>query len=371
MLVVITHVNNRMLTNLSDIPPAMRGPITYAWGFMTGFGSQAVIVFFVISGFLVGGKILTQIRDGHSIELRKYAVDRVARIYVVLIPTIFIVGILDFAGQHFFNSTQVYNHYDLPKHQTALVFWGTVVNLQGIFTNFWGTNGPLATLANEFWYYIAFPMLVAPWMKTRNFWSRMGLAISGVTILILWSYQNYWFGLGLVYWLVGAFARIAKRPWIPCSPLVSALLLLSYLGGTRIFVRASEDTLMLFISGFVVCVLFANLLITLLYSSKAPSILLSSSWHNGLADFSYSLYAIHASLLTFLCASLEYFTGFGWKEIPQKSWHWAYVLLILFATYLIAKIFSLFTEKKTKFFRDFGYKLLNVARKPSIHSSIH
>src|ERR1035437_5865403 len=101
-LVVVTHLNNRMLTNLMNVPAPDRSVLTYGWGFLTGFGSQAVTAFFVLSGYLVGGKILLQIRQQRPIGLRKFAVDGVVRIYIVLIPTIVLVGILDVLGEHIF-----------------------------------------------------------------------------------------------------------------------------------------------------------------------------------------------------------------------------------------------------------------------------
>lgn len=364
MLVVITHLNNRMLTGLSDIPSDKRGILTYGWGFLTGFGSQAVIVFFVLSGFLVGGKSLTLLKDKKPIELRKYAIDRIARIYVVLIPTIILITVVDYAGVSMFESTQIYKHYDLPKHQTIAAFLGTFANFQGIFTQFWGTNGPLTTLANEFWYYIVFPLLAAPWMTKRNAWIRFGFPIIGVCVLILWSFHNTWFGLGFVYWCIGAFARIAKRPLIPCRPWIAAAVLIGYLAATRVFIRAEDlsNPVSLFISGLILCILFANLTLTLLYSSSVPGKLLSNRFHNTMANFSYSLYAIHASLLTFICAFLKYRTGFGWKEIPTMAWHWGMIILVFAGTYAAAMIFAGVTEKHTRLFRFLGYRLAGVDR---------
>ena len=51
----------------------------------SSFAMESVSVFFVISGYLVGGQIYNQIING-SFLWRRFLVDRMTRLYIVLIP---------------------------------------------------------------------------------------------------------------------------------------------------------------------------------------------------------------------------------------------------------------------------------------------
>jgi peptidoglycan/LPS O-acetylase OafA/YrhL len=53
--------------------------------FFTGFAHQAVLVFFLISGWLVGGSLLNKL--GQPDALLSYAIDRITRLWTVLMPT--------------------------------------------------------------------------------------------------------------------------------------------------------------------------------------------------------------------------------------------------------------------------------------------
>jgi peptidoglycan/LPS O-acetylase OafA/YrhL len=56
---------------------------------------------------------------------------------------------------------------------------GNYAFLQGIYVPTFGSNGPLWSLANEFWYYIAFPFLVCA------LWPRLSAAQRLLNVLLL------------------------------------------------------------------------------------------------------------------------------------------------------------------------------------------
>src|SRR5689334_17724012 len=58
--------------------------------FGSGFGHEAVIVFFVISGFLVGGRAILTLRN-KGFNLSDYFIHRFSRIYLVMVPAL-VVG---------------------------------------------------------------------------------------------------------------------------------------------------------------------------------------------------------------------------------------------------------------------------------------
>ena len=142
--------------------------------FLTGFGHQAVMVFFVLSGFLISSSILRSLSAG-TWSWSGYAISRATRLYVVLIPGLLFGLLWDVLGKSLFASTGLYTQplgsfggLVVQDALTAGNFFGTLFFLQTIVCSSFGSNGPLWSIANEFWYYVLFPLgLLAgySWLK--------------------------------------------------------------------------------------------------------------------------------------------------------------------------------------------------------------
>ena len=145
---LVAHAGNLFISQ-SDIMTAPHGPGAYAWWFLTGFPHQAVIVFFVISGYLVGGNVIAKAR-GDEPFLAKYFTDRVVRIYLVLIPVILIGWALDTAGRRWFAGFGVYDASMFAGSFDPRLLWPNLLNLQGIFFPAFGTNGRFGRSAASF-----------------------------------------------------------------------------------------------------------------------------------------------------------------------------------------------------------------------------
>mgnify|MGYP000113779209 CR=1 FL=1 len=90
LVVVLTHVNDQVFLSMAETPEESRTLALMAWKLISASGNEAVIVFFVISGYLVGGAALAEfLRDG-DIKLSNYMLRRCARLYTVLIPALVI-----------------------------------------------------------------------------------------------------------------------------------------------------------------------------------------------------------------------------------------------------------------------------------------
>jgi peptidoglycan/LPS O-acetylase OafA/YrhL len=150
---------------------ALQSPGLLAKGFyfLTGFGHEAVMVFFVISGFLVGGKVWSLYREGRF-GWRLYLAHRLSRLYAVLIVALLLGVVLDWSGYLFFNG---YGLYDQGYEGAIAVLGSAPIERMGwrdflvnaFFLFFfvgppYGSNGPLWSLAYEWWYYILFPLVV-------------------------------------------------------------------------------------------------------------------------------------------------------------------------------------------------------------------
>src|SRR6202030_2366669 len=77
--------------------------------FLTGFGHQAVMVFFVLSGFLISSSVMSSQMSG-TWSWRDYAINRSSRLYVVLIPGLLFGLLWDKLGSSLFSSTGIYSH---------------------------------------------------------------------------------------------------------------------------------------------------------------------------------------------------------------------------------------------------------------------
>jgi len=85
LAVLISHLRGDSFVEYSALPASQRGIAAAVIFAATRLGGGAVLVFFVLSGFLVGGQVLARLRDGRF-HLYDYAIDRVTRIFIRLIP---------------------------------------------------------------------------------------------------------------------------------------------------------------------------------------------------------------------------------------------------------------------------------------------
>jgi peptidoglycan/LPS O-acetylase OafA/YrhL len=148
-----------------------------------------------------------------------------SRLWVVLLPTLLLTLGIDWLGAQITNSAytgQFHVHFNSgpqlahPADHSALTFLGNLVFLQTIAVPVFGTNGPLWSLAFEFWYYVLFPLAVAAIRASPVRW----LARAGYLILflcLLWMLPAPLLLSGLI-WLMGvAVWLVSKLEWIKRS----------------------------------------------------------------------------------------------------------------------------------------------------------
>lgn len=172
-MVVIGHLRSLIFINYDAVES--KHIFTQVFYFMTSLGHEAVIVFFVLSGFLVGGKLWREISSG-TFLWKRYLIKRMTRLYVVLVPALFIGGILDLLGSNFFNETHIYDNafrlsslgYDVVSRLNIEIFISNLCMMQETLTPTFGSNGPLWSLAYEFWYYILYPVLLILIIRRYN-----------------------------------------------------------------------------------------------------------------------------------------------------------------------------------------------------------
>ena len=132
--------------------------------FATSLGHQAVMAFFVLSGFFVGGSIL---KNSDNFHFQDYLVARLSRLWVVLLPALIFTFFIDLYINAYHPSVMSGGHYPAlssgPVGEASST-WSTLFSniffLQTIYAPVFGSNGPLWSLAFEFWYYMIFPLFM-------------------------------------------------------------------------------------------------------------------------------------------------------------------------------------------------------------------
>jgi peptidoglycan/LPS O-acetylase OafA/YrhL len=371
--VLVGHAG--VIINISDIMVGPHGPGVYAWWFLAAYSHQAVLVFFVISGFLVGGPLLRD-RARETPFLHEYFVDRFSRIYIVMVPALLWTFAIDSVGRAAFPATGVYDAPFFASVFAPIQYLWTLLQQQHLWAAQAGTNGPLWSLACEMWYYITFPLLLLPLSRAYPKTLRMGGLALGASLVVflatpeimaafgvdvgaygLMPMMNngvgmFLFGYGV--WVLGALARVAPRPAVK-SVWIALVLFLAALAVTRLAVRGPLLTAHPWLSAlgdFSVVASFALLLLALRHSPGGGVFSRLGPIHWRLSDFSYSLYATHAPLVFFVWAAVGGIFGRDWfKELPTPT-HWLIAFGVIVSAVGFAYAFSRVTEARTKELRD-------------------
>jgi peptidoglycan/LPS O-acetylase OafA/YrhL len=330
-------------------------PMLMRADFLPGLGHDAVIVFFVLSGYWVGGGVLRSV--GRSrFDWRDYAVKRLARLWIVLLPALILTAALDLTGRAWFTASTVYTdpwfyphgYLELGTPLSVKAALGNVAFLQAIHVPPFGTNGPLWSLAFEFWYYTMFPLAVLVLRRSSARRTRLACAAGFLGCCAIAPDVLKSFPL----WLLGAL--VARQ-----QPSVQAMLrslTRSQLTAIRAVMTAGLAAAVLcwsvfpgFIHWYVgeaaVAVAAACLLAVLLDDVDwrgIPGRLLRGL--SGYARASYSLYAVHLPILAFVTAAVIGRPERRWQLGPDVLAASAFIAL---AVVLAAWGFASFTEMHT------------------------
>jgi peptidoglycan/LPS O-acetylase OafA/YrhL len=349
VLVVVTHTANLMVARWADTPVALRSPIQLLWTFLGGFGHQSVMTFYVLSGFLVGGPLIAEVRRCGSAPWFKYSIDRLVRIYLVLIPALAACFVLDHIGFRF--APEIMGEF-VHGHTSWFIFLGNLANLQNFFVVFFGSNGPIGTLAMEMWFYISLPLFLFAWCTAYGRIARISFSLLGLAITIVLVHAQPAYLPGLVIWLIGAHARLSEHPRFRRLGPPAVLLVITLIAIRATMRRSMSSTLWVeTIADLVLALVLHLLLVTARHTPDRQRGMLFSPVHKWMASFSYSLYATHMPLLFLLTILSRHWFGFGVVDVVTHSWQWLLVVAVVLLTCGFAFLFSRLTEAKTSALR--------------------
>lgn len=285
LMVVIAHTRGTVFVEYGALAIGEKTPIITAAYAFTRIANEAVVLFFVLSGFLVGGRALGRILAG-SFRPTDYAVDRSVRILLPLIPALILTTVVRLIIDGYFN----------PAH-----FFGNLFSLQGVFFPVFGGNGPLWSLSYEVWFYV---LAWAVGVISLN--NKFHLVASCMVILVAMIFTS----LAPVYlfcWMIGAFAYVRRTTRFSGSALVVSVFLSVYgviaiqLGNDSVSV--SVGLLKPFFPALAVSQIILSVGLALLiqqainFVPKSRLVIRLDLLGTGLAAFSYTLYLTHFPIL--------------------------------------------------------------------------
>jgi len=339
-LVVIEHLRSLMFADFGT--NVRREVLERTFYFFTGFGHSAVMVFFVMSGFLVGGKVLDRLARG-NFDWKKYCTDRVSRLYVVYIVALLVGAGLDYFGSHYFNRFGLYDqtfpgkiaiiNHNFQQNLSVPIFMVNLAMCQTILGPVFGSNGPLWSLANEFWYYLAGPLFFALIFHKQTLFRVFGTI---GFIFIVWFLPAPILMYGVV-WLLGAALYFVNHRALAPLWITFPLFAVS-------FCIARLQWLMTpYFADFLIGISFALVINSATANSRRIP---GNAWSKTAAGFSYSVYLCHFPLLIFVASVLFQINLLGLRQQPTLKLGISYIL-ILILTYAWCFLISLATERRT------------------------
>lgn len=323
-LVLFTHCRHDFFLRYDQLDPSQQDPITFLFYTIGRLDPEAVIVFFVISGFLVGGIGLERIKNG-TFRLLDYAVNRTVRIGLPLLGATVIFGVVTF-----FTEAQ----------WSWAVAAGNLFSLQGIFVD--PLVPPFWSLSYEVWFYILLFAIGLTFTRHRGW----GLVLFVVCCLVFAVLNP----LYLLCWLMGAVA------WLSRPRRSNKLVLLGSMIGVTVCLMLSQMTMgsealpmditlshdvVTVLLCFAFCVLVQQAV--LLPPPFKPGCL-NLAWRverafSHLADFSYTLYLAHriVMLVVFQYIFTKYEGTVSGVDLARFSALLIGVILVCYLIYLLSE----------------------------------
>ena len=289
----------------------------HAVGFLGGlfwqlepYQHEAVVIFFVLSGFLISYAVDRRERSGAS-----YAVARAARMYSVVLLALVVTVACDAIGAR--GTPSLYSAFGPSWHVLSEVFFVNQIWAASLQP---GSNGPFWTLDYEVWFYVVFGLF----LFVRGPW-RWPVALGATAIM------GPWFAMLFPLWLAGVAAyRLTRLPlgrtwqWALCLLPVAAWLVYeaSALHGHRWLNGPSITGRKMYWQDVLVAVCFSLHLVGLAMLTRGRPcrvpmpVVRAIQW---CAGASFTMYLVHLPVMICLVA---------WMPWTRASWLSRAVILI-------------------------------------------
>jgi peptidoglycan/LPS O-acetylase OafA/YrhL len=307
------HARSVLFVDYAEL--AAPGLVERGFYFATGLGHQAVLVFFVLSGLFIGRAVRARHASG-TWSFQGHLVDRLSRLWIVVLPALALTLVADALGQRLAPALYDGSHPSnaLGAASARLGFdtlFANALFLQTIAAPTFGSNGALWSLANEFWYYVLFPLalrtVVAPTRPERLVCAALALGVAACVGEAILVYFPAWLtGAGLAWCRPARLGPGSAR----VALLASAAATLVALVAARVWHGLASD--------YAVALAFAAWVYALGSQPRAAAPAGGNAARVAvlLAASSFTLYAIHLPLVVLVRALLPLPPEVAWRFVP-------------------------------------------------------
>lgn len=287
------------------------------------YGHEAVLLFFVLSGFVIHLRYAKAVANqgvGASMDMGDFFMRRLKRIMPPLLVAVALTYLFDRIGSFFgfsiYEQATVYdtiNRNVLDDHSFSTLL-GNLFFLMDFYVPVFGSNGPLWSLAYEWWFYVLYPLFFL--INKRSPLGAFVLVlllfalvlIIPVDVLILRKVFSYF----PVWWLGVILADIyAGRGRLSFSHLAPFSLLLMVMP----FVLHLPNQILLF-PALMWGLGFTGLFACLFHLQQKGYSINILNWLKPMGDISYSLYVTHMPLMVLMSGWLFSKSSNGY--LPQS-----------------------------------------------------
>lgn len=349
-LVVIGHTRALLFVDYgaSDAKSA----VAQLFYLLTSLGHPAVMVFFALSGFWVGGGAIRAIQRG-IFTWRGYLTARLTRLWLVLIPAVILTQVLDRLGTALHESSDVYSgnpaYHTVVPDGGAIQFLGlqeTIGNLffvQSLWVSTLGSNTPLWSLAYEFWFYMMFPAILVLVSRRRSWRDRvLGLAIllgasliAGPKVLLL--FPIWLAGAGLAWQRPKIERTLSGLPPLSFRLLQGGGVAATFGAAAAYSLLGSRMPAANYIIGFASLLMIA----TFVGDNRGSEARLYPISRG--ANWSYSLYAFHLPILAFVVSVVMPSSADRWQVSFTAI---GLAIAVLTSVFIASYALSLITEAR-------------------------
>ena len=332
--VLFVHARFFTFVEYSDLSPASKNKFSTIGFALTRTGLEAVLVFFVLSGFLVGGKVIERVSNG-TFDWKSYSIDRFSRIYTPLVPALLFALFIEL----FFKS-----------HPSLGEYLGNLLSLQDIFVAPVHTIGSIWSLSYEVWFYILAGSLAVTFLNRRR-----PSIIAIVLLLASLSIFGQLSASFLFCWVLGAFVYLFPQTRLSRSEIITGIFLF-VLGSVLIQLSSSSHSLrvlnqfqiigptgQLILSSGIALVLRNLCTVTVIPATESSIARMGTT----LAKFSYTLYLIHYPVMV----AMEK-VGYSRQSAVSQQTLALYGLRILLSL-VVSYLFYLVFERNTPLVKRF------------------
>lgn len=368
LIVVVGHVRSNLLLPREALGGDRVSEVLYA---LTSLGNGAVMVFFVLSGYFVGGSVVRSWRQD-SFHWERYTISRTLRLWLVLIPALVLTVVLDWIGRTAYPlNDKMAADAEIAEHSTVPIFLGNAFFLQAQVVPTYGSNGALWSLAFEFAYYLLFPLiLIGVLGRGRSVLAWLGFAgVAAGVVLVSGPFVLALFGV----WLLGALVAWQEAPirdfvsalggkMLGAARMVTVVVLVGCMGLDS-WQSGGPDNIVLgsIATGAASTVLLCLLLTDWQPRNRAAAVALK--YTGGYSHSSYSLYASHPPILTLMTAALIPVGAISTFAPDLLGWGLVvgYTLVLVVCGWVFARL----TERHNDTLRRAIFRVCRLDREPA------